>query len=651
MFLNRLREFAATSSEEMPPPFHAWRNVRWLLDLRPDGTPGINELVDLAVSDDPARRGGLRTIVPDLQRSGSAPQPTLGCDDLKNALGWTALPRAGGVVPSKDLERARCCHSEFTAQVTAWAQAHPTDVGARALCAFLVGGGPKRLARPAVYTPSELVMFRVNDEIVHHSPAAREYWNRVAHDRKIRETGRCLVCGQQGDLVDTFPRQVTAGLIPAVGYDPDSRSKNRPQPSAVPLASMNKPAMGFELSRQLVHAPVCVSCAESSVSALDHLLRSRDHTRRIGDTALTWWLLGADPDAIDPARLVFDPDDAAIDTLLADMPPPDPTSTSVEPDPRQAVIRVGAMVDSPKTGRRVGEINTGVFCAAALSANKTRLILRDWIDMPLPAAQRAVGRWFVQHQVLDPWTGGTQKFSLRRLALACGRWDAKTGGYVDLGEPSARRPIWAQRALLAAALRGVPLPPTLAQHLVERLRADHKLDPPRRALLRLLLARTFYPDKEIPLALDDTNDDAAYLAGRLFAVLESLQYAARKIDSKGKKLNTTLADRYLGAASTSPARVIPELLRGSQAHLKKLRSRNLDGVAVKYSKLRDDLTARLTLVPVALNVAAQCVWFNGYADQRTHFFAAARARRDNSELAVPDLTDETPAADRVNDPD
>src|SRR5207248_3206187 len=128
----------------------------------------------------------------------------------------------------------------------------------------------------------------------------------------------------------------------------------------------------------------------------------------------------------------------------------------------------------------------------------------------------------------DPWTGLTRKLSLYQLTLACGRWDGKTNQYVPLGDPKARRPIWVQRALLTAALGDTPLPPTLAQHLVQRLRADRTLDTPRRALLRLLLTRTFYPDKEVPLALDNTNNDPAYLAGRLFAVLESLQYVTTR---------------------------------------------------------------------------------------------------------------------------
>ncbi|KOV82313.1 hypothetical protein ADL03_25420 [Nocardia sp. NRRL S-836] len=628
--MTRLREFAQTR-DDMPPMFYARRNVRWMLELRADGT-AVGELVDLAVPNEPARSKGRREVVPNLQRSGMKPQPFLGCDDLKYALGW-----ADQNASAKDLAWAHRCHDDFTALADQWAQAHPTDRGAKALQRFLRNGGPQQLPRPHKYAASDTIAFRYKGGFVHLSPQARQHWTGVAVQRKSSGThSLCLVCGQQDLLIDTFPQQITAGLIPAIGVDPDNRSKNQPKPNPVTPASINRQSMGFELLTQLIHSPICMACAESSVAALDHLLRDRDHTRRIGDTALTWWLLNATPGTVAPITLVFNPDDAAIDALLTDPPTADGS-----PSDHQLVKLAGTVMDSPKTGRPPGRVNTSVFCAAAVSANKTRLILRDWIDVPLPAAKRAVRQWFADQSVINPWTGQIHRFSLHRLVLACGRWSRKTKNYLPLGEPAADRPLWAQRELLTAALHKTAPPRSLAQHLVRRLRTDQHLDPQRHALLKLLLARTFHTDRENHVALDDTNDNLAYIAGRLFAVLESLQYSATKLDNKN--LNTTLADRYLSAASCSPARVMPELIRGSQAHLKKLRTRNRPASAVAYAKQRGDLCGRLNPMPMTLGLADQCNWFNGYADQRNHIFAAAATTRaQQPDIDVPELPD-TPA--------
>ena len=65
--------------------------------------------------------------------------------------------------------------------------------------------------------------------------------------------------------------------------------------------------------------------------------------------------------------------------------------------------------------------------------------------------------------------------------------------------------------------------------------------------------------------LDSSNDDPAYLCGRLFALLEAVQRAAIP------GTNTTITDRFFGTASSAPASVFGRLLRGAQAHLNKLR--------------------------------------------------------------------------------
>ena len=60
---------------------------------------------------------------------------------------------------------------------------------------------------------------------------------------------------------------------------------------------------------------------------------------------------------------------------------------------------------------------------------------------------------------------------------------------------------------------------------------------------------------------DPDFPDPAYQLGRLFAVLEAAQYAALG------KVNASIADRYYGAASATPARVFPPLLRNARNHV------------------------------------------------------------------------------------
>ena len=66
------------------------------------------------------------------------------------------------------------------------------------------------------------------------------------------------------------------------------------------------------------------------------------------------------------------------------------------------------------------------------------------------------------------------------------------------------------------------------------------------------------------MALDESNDNSAYVLGRLFAVLERLQGAAQN------DVNATIRDRYFGAASSTPSSVFGRLLELGTKHLSKL---------------------------------------------------------------------------------
>ena len=66
------------------------------------------------------------------------------------------------------------------------------------------------------------------------------------------------------------------------------------------------------------------------------------------------------------------------------------------------------------------------------------------------------------------------------------------------------------------------------------------------------------------MALDEGARDIAYLLGRLFG---ACVYAEKSNQERG----ASLRDKYLGAASATPARIFPVLMRGYQHNLSSLR--------------------------------------------------------------------------------
>ena len=138
----------------------------------------------------------------------------------------------------------------------------------------------------------------------------------------------------------------------------------------------------------------------------------------------------------------------------------------------------------------------------------------------------------------------------------------------------------------------------------------------------------------VQLDLDYPNP--AYLCGRLLAVLEEAQRAAIR------DINTTVADRFYGTASTAPASVFGRLLKGVKPHLAKLQRDN-PGAHYAIQGRLEEILSRLTAeqaFPRTLNLEQQGLFSLGYYHQRAHDRAQARqsAERRRQELS-PDAID------------
>jgi len=120
--------------------------------------------------------------------------------------------------------------------------------------------------------------------------------------------------------------------------------------------------------------------------------------------------------------------------------------------------------------------------------------------------------------------------------------------------------------------------------------------------------------------LDLSNHEPAYLCGRLLAVLESIQREAL-----GRKINTTITDQFFGTASSAPASVFGRLIRGSQAHLGKLRKdkKKKSAYEALQSKLEEVLADLEEGFPKTLALKEQGLFGLGYYHQRA-FDRAAR---------------------------
>ena len=594
MLLTRLVEYARTDPT-VPPAFYASKLLRWIVELNEDGSLASPHLTDLADPTERARRHGVPHLVPTIQRSGVAPQPMLAVDTAEYALGWSTDE-------SRATKSARY-HAAFGDLALRW---HESDNSpeSSALRGFLVGQHGNAFVRPAELAGNHLVAFRVAGRFLHANAGAQRFWADEAERRKgsTRE-GLCLVCGQSGRLLQTIPHQLPTRLVPGAKQNAS-------------LVSLNKTVHGFNLQDQLVHVPICTSCGLQSMTALENLLAGETSTAYPGqDTRLTWWVT----------------ENAKFDLRVLD-----------EPTPEDVAIMVGSATRGEPN--HIDDLST--FCSLAIGGNVARVVVREWIEQPLPRIRANLGKWFDDHQMIDMWTGLPQYVGAWKLAQAAGRWipgrGEDNGSYVRFGATGADRPDDVYRRLLASALLSKTLPPRLLAHIVHRVRTDGRIDTARAALIRLALRRQpgiSNPEDYMPV-LNPENNQPAYLAGRIFAVLADLQYQANRARG-GQPLNTTFGDRYFSRAVTSPAVALVTGRRTARAWLRVLRPRNPAATHAIEARM-DDLFDQLALaggMPHGTVLAEKSAFILGYHQER----AAARAQRTKNAKATNPDTDGEPA--------
>lgn len=122
--------------------------------------------------------------------------------------------------------------------------------------------------------------------------------------------------------------------------------------------------------------------------------------------------------------------------------------------------------------------------------------------------------------------------------------------------------------------------------------------------------------------LDRENRTPAYLCGRLLAVLERIQKTA--IRSKA-----TIVDRYFGAASSAPATVFGNLMRGAQHHLAKLRKEK-EGAYYALDRELQEICSHISEFPRTLSLQEQATFSLGYYQQKAADNRAAAERAKNA---------------------
>ncbi|EHK89719.1 type I-C CRISPR-associated protein Cas8c/Csd1 [Aggregatibacter actinomycetemcomitans] len=540
------------------------------------------------------KEGRLKTAMPHLTADKkpqpkwmSVPRPEKRTSGVKPNFLWDKTAYALGVEANKNKAEAK--EKPFTSSektFTAFQQYHlellqnSEDEGLQALYRFLQNWLPENFA--AANLPPEMldanIAFSLEKPtaLIHKRAAAQTLWaGRLKSDEAVE--GLCLISGENAPI---------ARLHPAI------KGVFGGQSSGGSIISFNKEAFASFGKEQGANAPVSEQSAFAYTTALNYLLRRENgHCLTIGDASTVFWAEAADNATAQATEGFF-------------------AQVFTPPDDEQESAKIFNVLEQIAKGRPLQDIAPELspdtrFYILGLAPNAARISIRFWLDTTFgQLAENLARHW--QDLAIEPRAWKTPP-SIWRLLLQT----------AVLGKSENISPILAGE-MTRAVICGTPYPLSLLSQLIARVRADGDVNGLRVAMMKAVLQRRFRKGlikEEIPMSLNTESENNAYLLGRLFAVLERIQYQALG------DLNAGIADRYYGSASAVPFSVLPRLLSGAKHHLSRLR-KDKGGAAVNREKELGEIIAKLPeTFPRHLSIEEQGRFAIGYYHQKQSYFA------------------------------
>ena len=456
------------------------------------------------------------------------------------------------------------------------------DDGLRALYQFLVKWQPSRFQDTSVADKINMldsnIVFQLDGArcYIHESERARVLWAALLQNDDA-ETGLCLISGETAPIARLHP--AIKGILGG-------------QSSGGAIVSFNKESFESLGKEQGANAPISEQAAFTYTTVLNYLLRRENrHCLTIGDASTVFWAEAPDDSSAE-----------AEESFFFDM------MTVTDGEENQKVFDILQQIAK---GRPLKEIAPNLhadtrFYILGLAPNASRISIRFWLNTTFgQLAQNLAAHW--QDLAIEPCPWQTPP-SIWRLLIQT----------APLGKTENISPVLAGE-MTRAVINGTPYPMSLLSQLLARIRADGDANGLRIAMIKAILARKFRKGliKEgVPMSLDKESKNPAYLLGRMFAVLERIQYQALG------DINAGIADRYYGSASAVPFSVFPRLLVGARHHLSRLR-KDKPGLAVNLDKdLGEIISALPQNYPRHFSIDEQGRFSIGYYQQKQSYFAS-----------------------------
>jgi CRISPR-associated protein Csd1 len=489
--------------------------------------------------------------------------------------------------PAKDADKIAKRHQAFQDEIQATFPQDTDDAGLLAVRQFLAKQNFEDIYHHPVWqevlnSTGPVLSFKLlgdGELVCERSGVYRLIADKTDDD--MQHQGICLITGEDETIARLHPK--IKGVLGA-------------QTSGANLVSFNADAFVSYGKQSALNSPVSKTAAFAYGTALNHLLGKDSRQKlQLGDTTVVFW-----------SEKQTDMEDL-LSVLLSGF------EGEARDNPDAGAEALNALYSSPWKGRLLDTQSETRFYVLGLSPNAARLSVRFWEVTTVAQLATNLRQHFEDLKLThgDKYNG---YLPVARLLQS-----------IAVQEKRENIPPNLEGATLKAILTGTPYPATLLMAALQRSRADQERHASNRymraALIKACLNRQhrFYgnaEEKELTMALDETNTNPGYCLGRLFAVLEKAQE-----DASGGTINATIADRFYGAASSRPLIAFTPLMRLNRHHLAKIE--NPAWVGMHKKRITEIMSHLEGGFPRQLSLEEQGRFAVGYYHQRQAFFTKA----------------------------
>lgn len=377
----------------------------------------------------------------------------------------------------------------------------------------------------------------------------------------------CLISGDKGTPVET----TTATMIPGS------------QATAKLVAFQVNSGYDSYGKEKGGNAPISEKAEFAYTTALNYMLRSDSRNKfLVGNRTFLFWASKADEAGKQAEESIF--------SMFG--------FNDQEDDPNRNVEQVRKVFTSIYSGALKTSLDDK-FYILGLAPNSARIAVTYWSEMSLKEFAALVLRHFDDMDIVDTRKEPKPYMGLRSILAA-----------VTLGGKSSDATPNLPEAVVKSIFQGLPYPYTLFAGCIRRIRAEQSLNITRAAILKAYLNRVNNNQQKITTMIDKENTNQGYLCGRLFAVLDKIQDDANKQHS--------IRERYMNAASSTPAAVFATILNLSSHHSEKLN----EGRKIFFEKTKQEIIDKISAdgFPAHLDLQDQGRFFVGYYHQMQTFY-------------------------------